>query len=796
MAPAPNGGQSSHSHIFNTGKNARPGGSGFSASRLPPAPPIPQGQQRSFSPLGNGGRGQSPQYGGPSPPAFPTQPPPRQGSSGSPHPYPNGPPNGNGARRPSGGGPPISRLANAPHNSLAMPSSFAGGAVPAPSAGLKERILTLPSLLYKVHKNQERIEADAEWFEMPLLPSDEADDVRMLFRDKRAKARAAAERELNMEKENLVDMVVGALGEFAGKKVEELVARGELTEAASPAELVAKLSRLEVEVADRLTKMQEELEERIEEIEEKWKVELEKLQKAGPPPVAVQGGTLAQAGSVSKADFDALTAKFDRLAALVGDATPPPPASALSDTSPASASAAPSGALSTSTVLGKRTFSADAAEPSSSSASPPSSSSPQPTLFARVAAVDTRVAKIETAVSANAEKDEKTLSELQACTKEVREIQEWKQAAEERFGKSSARGGEQMVIDESEEAKAEKIRKTVTEAVEKVDELEERLSEVQEEWTRKLDRADSRILTLSNDVGALQKIPVNAVTPTDPSAAPAKLRIDLDTLTRSVDTLSARCASLPSSIQVAILNSLSSYIHNDMRTKGIDPGAEEGVVAAALRVRVLEWDKAVHDVAAQEEKLKVLPLLEATSAKLQKSFKSHKKKTDERFVSMKDLIDYFETALPEFDCVATIIRKLQSAGHLPSDEALGLPLPPVKEDTEPGTAPQAQLEQQKQQQANGDVAVQAPPRTTVAAQAPQGPPQQQQQVPPVVPPQQPEQMRTNGFADGGEDEEDELDEDNMLVAPEAEGEIEAEEDDDPMIGGDRVETNPFDHARW
>ncbi|GAA5900314.1 hypothetical protein JCM6882_002304 [Rhodosporidiobolus microsporus] len=835
MAPPPGGQPYPNSNMFIKTKNggggrgpgtsagrlppeyqtAGEGGAGGSAQRLPQQQPQQQGQ-RSYSPRGFS---QSPVNN--APPGGLPHPLARQNSSGSPNPLPTS--GGPGARRPSAPGPPpgppTSRLANAPHKSVPAPTS--PFVAPAPSPALKNKLASLPASLYALHKLQESIQADSEFFDLPLLPPDEKDELNRRVRDARGKARAAREREWDVQKENLVDVVVEVLSEFAGRRIDELVSKGELREAASPEaaamnplraelqnaladrdQLVAKLSQLEVSTEDRVDKMQKDfedrLEERIGEVEERWKTQIEKLRKeaaaagradgaaSGAAPKtngAEKGGTVSKAdfdalAAKSKADFDALAARFDRLAALVGDATPSPPTTAATGSPPTSSSATsstPAPASASTTVLGKRAFPADATEPDTNASSTPSNPLP-PTLFARLAGVDGRVGKLETADGARAKVEVQREAVVMGVRRDVDALARASEEAEasgkraEGRGKMDVEGEEEKVGKEEREKEREQVR----EAVEGLEKLEKRLGEIGVEWTGKLDGVDTRVTTLATDLTALKQSPSLSTPPPPSDATPTRLRTDLTALTTRVNTLSTSLSCLPTSTQLAILNSLSTYLVSSSSA----PLSSDDALAQSLSTRLAAWDNALVDVATQGRVLEGLGPHDGLIAELKTALKAHKKKTDARFTTLKELVLYLQTsALPEIERVSIGWQKLQDHGYIPTDEALGV-VPSDATDlggavaqaslaSQQAAQPPPRVQQQQQPQPNGHA-----PRPAAQQQHQQPRQQQQQQQPHPPAPTHARSQATGGFADDG-DEEDELDEDSMLVAP---------EEDDPMGG--------------
>lgn len=99
---------------------------------------------------------------------------------------------------------------------------------------------------------------------------------------------------------------------------------------------------------------------------------------------------------------------------------------------------------------------------------------------------------------------------------------------------------------------------------------------------------------------------------------------------------------LPTSAHLSLLSSL----HNHIQSLSSSPfDTTDHILAHALSERLKAWDKAVRDLAAQEDKLAELEPHEARITKLERGVKAHKKRTDERFVSMKELIEYLETCV-------------------------------------------------------------------------------------------------------------------------------------------------------
>ncbi|BGP14856.1 hypothetical protein JCM10213v2_002811 [Rhodosporidiobolus nylandii] len=575
---------------------------------------------------------------------------------------------------------------------------------PALTDVLRQKLLEAPALFASLVQLRRDAALDQQAYARnPLLASEEDDALAKEWDKSVEAARQKRRSEIVGAESELVELLAELVRDVAGSVLHGMVQRNEVaiapdgqpkamrsTELKELREQLASVSAERESLAQQVDALESSFVERLAGLERSFEQKLADLEtrvsstavastsqpQQGDPrirPSSAAGSTLTSLSastsprpvvqSVSKADFDDLTTKYDKLAALVGAA----------DLSAASSSS--------STVLGKRARSADATEPDAPASPPPAAA---PSLAAKLAAVEARVLGQDTQLASAAEERAKEVEKLAQSVKKMKKkvgavearVNEAHEKALEQLEKEKATT-DQMQVDGKENVGADELGK-----------LEKRVDELLQHWATELDtataNAQSAVKGIADDLAALKASP-SFTTPSASVGDLTQLRADLEALDKS---LSTRITSLrlPTEAQQAMINSLFGYLGAEAAA------APTKELSQMLRGRLDAWDAGLQDLQQlkQQQAGAVLEGLRRDLAMLQGQFgvligpggriavaegrlEKLKSRFESRLGPLAALLSYLEASvLPELQSVSEVVRRAQEFGRLPADAELGI----------------------------------------------------------------------------------------------------------------------------
>ncbi|GAA5986889.1 hypothetical protein JCM11641_006582 [Rhodosporidiobolus odoratus] len=630
--------------------------SSSNTSRIPPQQQQPP-QQRSFSPAASpaGFSASASPIAGPSSGRMPGSRPGSASERGSAQPSgfnqgrlppgPTGPQSAGGPRRDSGSvnGPPAVASAASGRPSSQPPHKLPHHQPPprrpaAPSNAIAQKLTELPDRLFSIFDTWTAEKASTVQLASAGLAPDETDELYDLLREPQQAARLDRMSAMEEQKRTLATLAVDLLQEAAGQKLHEMLEAGLIAPLAASKPQPHRVSEIDA-LRSEVNKLKEErdsaearfkaLEAAVATLQQK---QTDMRASSVPPPAAIPP-------AVAKADLDAVISRLDQVTATLNG-------------------------IPASTVLGKRSFSADAEDPNAPvPKSPPPLSGPSIGLSARLDALEGKVSEVLEAKKAH-EKEVKELRKQDQIAKDAEKAVRAKDLADREEEKKLQR-------EEQERESREKVERLAVEVkrAEQLEGLEKRVSELPMEIQIEIKAAlESQFKALTNDIAAVKANPALHTRPVSPVTL-AQLRTDLEALDVS---LSARISSLrlPTATHSALLDTLEDHLRS--KAPPTDASAES---VPSLRRALDSWTWAAGSISTLSDTVVQLEGIRADRQLLALGARCDELRTEfmAKFGALKGFVAYLETsALPEFQSVSSAIRKLQAMKRIPSNKELGL----------------------------------------------------------------------------------------------------------------------------